>query len=211
MNKILFVGKFNESTNHIQKYLKDYMNVQICSDNIEIVKSMIQMYKPDGILINTDEFDKSHSGIFEYILDEKIEIPTLVIGKESQAELYKDYIKRIPFHLLYHPVSNDKVKTKLEDIIDKKEETSKEDVKSDEDTSKKLILVVDDSPSMLRSMKKILENVYRVAMATSGEQALQLIDKEIPSLIILDYEMPEFDGRQTLEKIRGAKKLRRFR
>lgn len=69
------------------------------------------------------------------------------------------------------------------------------------------ILVVDDSPVTLRGMKAMLDKDYEVSVATSGEQALKSIKKKRPDLVLLDYEMPGLDGRETLEKIREDEEI----
>lgn len=70
---------------------------------------------------------------------------------------------------------------------------------------KKKILVVDDSDFMRSSMVKLLEGKYRVLEANSSVAAIQTITVNKPDLILLDYEMPVCDGRQTLEMIRSEK------
>lgn len=64
---------------------------------------------------------------------------------------------------------------------------------------KKKILVVDDTPLMLRNLKNMLDKKYDVALATSGRQALRVIPEENPDLVLLDYEMPEMDGKAVFE------------
>ena len=66
----------------------------------------------------------------------------------------------------------------------------------------KHILIVDDSAVTLRSIKSLLDKKYRVSVATSGEMAIKTMQRSLPDLVLLDYEMPECDGRQTLELIR---------
>lgn len=44
---------------------------------------------------------------------------------------------------------------------------------------------------------------HKVFLATSGEQALKCIPKESPDLILLDYEMPEMNGKEVFEKIKA--------
>lgn len=70
---------------------------------------------------------------------------------------------------------------------------------------KKKILVVDDSEFMLQKMALLLGNDYSVLGATSSMSAIQSIVLNRPNLILLDYEMPICDGRQTLEMIRAEK------
>lgn len=67
--------------------------------------------------------------------------------------------------------------------------------------AKKRIFIVDDSPVILRSIKKLLDPQYDVFISTSGEQALKMIPTKKPDLILLDYEMPGMDGRETFEAI----------
>ena len=67
----------------------------------------------------------------------------------------------------------------------------------------KRVLVVDDSPVLLRSMKALLEERYKVIIATSGEQALKFVPTKKPDLILLDYEMPGVDGKETYEILKA--------
>ena len=68
---------------------------------------------------------------------------------------------------------------------------------------KKRILVVDDSLTIRESIKRLLEPDYEVAMADSGVAAIRTITLNRPDLVLLDYEMPVCDGRQTLEMLRS--------
>lgn len=59
----------------------------------------------------------------------------------------------------------------------------------------KTILVVDDEPDVIESMKNILERRgYSVLTALNGMEGLQRIKKGKPDLIITDVLMPEMDG-----------------
>jgi len=66
------------------------------------------------------------------------------------------------------------------------------------------ILLVDDEPGMLRYIKTLLEvDDYKVETATTGEEALQHLEKGLqPDLVLLDVLMPGIDGLETLEKLR---------
>ena len=56
-----------------------------------------------------------------------------------------------------------------------------------------------------QSMKSLLGDDYEVALAESGVSAIRSITLDRPDLILLDYEMPVCDGRQTMEMIRSEK------
>jgi CheY-like chemotaxis protein len=47
---------------------------------------------------------------------------------------------------------------------------------------------------------------YRIIVAQNGEQALNIIDKEVPDAMILDLMMPGIDGFSVLEKVRNAER-----
>ena len=65
------------------------------------------------------------------------------------------------------------------------------------------ILIVDDDPTMVRMIKNLLSEKYKVYMANSGMNAITLLVKNQVDLILLDYEMPVVDGSQVLEMIRS--------
>ena len=74
-------------------------------------------------------------------------------------------------------------------------------------TAKPKILVVDDSMTVRHSIKQLLEQDYEIAMAESGVGAIRTITLNKPDLVLLDYEMPVCDGRQTLEMLRSEKEF----
>lgn len=80
----------------------------------------------------------------------------------------------------------------------------KREVKDGEKTKKK-ILLVDDSMTVRESMKKLLEKDYEITLAESGVAAIRTITLNRPDLVLLDYEMPVCDGKQTLEMLRSEK------
>lgn len=64
-----------------------------------------------------------------------------------------------------------------------------------EEEKKALILIIDDVPKNLQILAKMLNKKnYRVSIANSGGQALKMIDKVLPDLILLDILMPGMNG-----------------
>ena len=65
------------------------------------------------------------------------------------------------------------------------------------------ILIVDDNPTNLLVLTQTLEELnYPIVMAHSGEEALQSVQNQAPSLILLDIMMPGINGYETLSAIR---------
>jgi CheY-like chemotaxis protein len=69
------------------------------------------------------------------------------------------------------------------------------------------ILVVDDDPDILEGIIAVLETQpYRLKTARDGKQCLELIEKEIPDLLILDLLMPRLDGFAVIKELRSSPK-----
>ena len=67
------------------------------------------------------------------------------------------------------------------------------------------ILVVDDEVSILKSLGGALQDEgYRIALAASGDEALQEIQKDPPDLVLLDIWMPGKDGLTTLQEVKKS-------
>ncbi|MFQ5862407.1 MAG: sigma-54-dependent transcriptional regulator [Candidatus Brocadiales bacterium] len=65
----------------------------------------------------------------------------------------------------------------------------------------KTILVVDDESSIVESLRFILQDSYKVVGASSGEEALSILEKERVDLVVLDLLMPGMNGMELLEKL----------
>lgn len=71
------------------------------------------------------------------------------------------------------------------------------------DAGRPKVLVVDDSSTVRVAMRSLLEKDYEVSVAESGVAAIRAISLDRPELVLLDYEMPVCDGKQTLEMLRS--------
>ncbi len=74
----------------------------------------------------------------------------------------------------------------------------------------KHILVVDDNKTNLTLVKSELSDQYQVTPVISGFQALKFLEKKLPDLILLDLNMPEMDGRETMHKIREKREWKKI-
>lgn len=65
-------------------------------------------------------------------------------------------------------------------------------------------IVIDDDPVLTEVMTSILTNlrVSVIGIANNGEDGFQLYQEQRPELVLLDIEMPEWDGLQSLIAIR---------
>jgi len=68
-----------------------------------------------------------------------------------------------------------------------------------------VVLIVDDNPENLTVLGELLQPLYRVRAANTGERALQLATlAPLPSLILLDVMMPVTDGFEVLRRLRES-------
>jgi len=75
-------------------------------------------------------------------------------------------------------------------------------------TKKDKILIVDDGLLKLEMTKRAIINQYDVITAISGKEALALLEKETPDLILLDVEMPEMDGYAVIQELQIMEKTK---
>jgi len=65
------------------------------------------------------------------------------------------------------------------------------------------ILIVDDNEDILEFLTKVFTKTYKLHLATSGEAAQQLLEKENVDLIISDIMMPGIDGFELCKSIKS--------
>ncbi len=69
------------------------------------------------------------------------------------------------------------------------------------------ILVVDDCPALITTIKAALRKEYCLEIARSGEEALEIAPRWHPDIVLLDIMMPGIDGYETCRRIRMDKTL----
>lgn len=72
----------------------------------------------------------------------------------------------------------------------------------------KHILMIDDEIVNLKCATEILDDSYKVITAQSGKAALSLLWDDMPDLILIDINMPEMNGYEVMEALKGDQKLK---
>ncbi|MCL2720938.1 MAG: response regulator [Treponema sp.] len=70
---------------------------------------------------------------------------------------------------------------------------------------KKFIILVDDNPATLQSAMNVLSSNKRVATAPSAVKLFELLETNVPDIILLDIDMPEVDGYQIIKILKFKK------
>ncbi len=227
MRKILLVGKVNDILRSLNDALSEEFQVQLSAPDTNMVLSITELSKPDLIIISLIGSGDIVTSLFDRINHEHRRIPVITIGNKVEVMRFAPYFVSGQFENLERPVDNDTVVKAVKRRIQMEqavagtfnpdssfESTFDEGLLESAQSAmaaagipiqsgKKLIMIVDDNAGTLRSLKSMLDTKYEVVVCTSGVKALTMIGKRHPDLILLDYEMPVCDGRQTLEMIRA--------
>lgn len=127
-----------------------------------------------SLLFDTEVGYFAYCVIAPHLLETGVGVSSVSISSECATANVKEYLNRRK----------------------EKEEEKKKDIR-------KKILLVDDSAVVRESIKKLLSDSYSVAAVDSGVSAIRTIALNPPDLVLLDYEMPICDGKQTLEMLRS--------
>ena len=72
----------------------------------------------------------------------------------------------------------------------------------------KNILIVDDNEANITILLNVLKSEYDLSVALNGEDALEIIEEELPDLILLDIIMGEMSGIEVCRQIKSNKKTK---
>ena len=67
---------------------------------------------------------------------------------------------------------------------------------------KQLICIVDDDLVNAEVLSSVLADDYRICVANNGTEAIEMISKELPDLVLMDIMMPDIDGFEVCEIIK---------
>ncbi|MGN0374675.1 MAG: response regulator [Butyrivibrio sp.] len=213
MKKILIIGTLNNILRSICECLTEDYNVQLCSDNIDDIKAMIKLLKPELVIVNEISLDINEMNLFLELSKIYSKNPVLIISAGEDSEHSDEITKLLPKSIIiYKPITKFKLLESCNELLNPDNSTAvcENMVKKEGDNTtetdtfkneKKKILVIDDSVILLRNIKAMLEDEYRVFTVTSGETALKSISKIRPDVILLDYAMPDWDGKKTFEML----------
>ncbi len=69
--------------------------------------------------------------------------------------------------------------------------------------SKQKVLIVDDEPAILMSLEFLVKKAgFEVFIARNGTEALEIVSRELPHVVVLDIMMPDVDGYEVCERIK---------
>ena len=117
-------------------------------------------------------------------MEECINVPIiLVTGRRDKETILNSGIMGVD-GFLAKPVSKQTLVGKVNEIYQKKK--SKE--------NRKTVLMIDDDMNYLKQVNTMLQDNYNVVIINSAKLALSYLTKHIPDVILMDYQMPLYNG-----------------
>ena len=212
MKKILIIGDYNQSVGSLNQHLSTRFTTQMCIDNLEFVKKIGKIFQFDMAIVCLGGVGELDKRILDYLAECNVKRPVLLIGTQEECKVYENYYEEEQFECLVRPTTLGMLQSKCEEMLNMagaaEEEAVKEAAVEEVPQQRKSILAVDDSGILLRTVKAMLEKNYDVMVANSGMAAMKQAKKKAPDLILLDYEMPEWDGKRTFEEFRNDEDLK---
>ena len=122
-------------------------------------------------------------------------VPIIALTANAVSELKEMFIENGFNDFLAKPIDISKLDEILGRWIPKEKQCF--------ETEKKLVILTDDDPSNLRMGKSIQSTQYRIATAPSAEKLFRLLENNNPALILLDIDMPNMDGLETIKILKS--------
>lgn len=197
MKKVLLVGKSADITDPIKNGLSKEFSIQRTLLKIENMRGTLKVIKPDITIICYTKDDEESREFFEW-LDTAYPDILVILAASEECNARADMLcLDARYFKISYPVNINE----LNKLCDKF--TAIENIAADKSANlRKQIMLVDDSAIVLRNMKSMLEKKYDIILATSGEMALEKVLENKIDLILLDYEMPKKDGKETFINIK---------
>lgn len=202
MKKVLLIGELSEIVRSLNECLANDFQVQLCSEQLTNVQAMVKIIKPELIVICQIGAEEIDNAIFAWLEEKCPKTPVLGITTSEGWQQCRDFYKSERVDVLFRPVAKGELLEKCYQLLKLTDGAKVTGKLINQPEQKKKIMIVDDSALLLRSMKSMLEKYYDICLAKSGEQALKMIPKENPDLILLDYEMEGMDGKATFEAMK---------
>ena len=193
MAKVLIIDDELETLEIHKAYLKAEHTVYTFQSGAEALDQIMNI-KPDIILLDIEMPFMNGFQVLEWLRERKecAQIPVVgVTGQRNRATALK-FIGKGGVGYLMKPVEKNLMLERVREIL--RIEAEKK--------NKKKVLIVDDELESLLLYKNILQEKYNVTALNSGKMAVEYLQKFVPDLIILDYQMPLYNGRAVYQMIR---------
>lgn len=204
MDKIVYISDGSKLAVDIREQLTQSFAVTSCGFQLDRVVDCIQQVEPLLVVVFVKSLPYEAEHQLHLLLGSQT-VAFVLIG--SRAECHDFFGQGNIKKYIITPLLLKDLVMQVEDVADlvAQRPLRNRDVVQEEEVmeEKKHILLVDDDVVALRTITNYIKDYFKVSVAKSGTAAISFLAKEIPDLILLDYEMPVCNGVQTLQMIRA--------
>ncbi|MBE5882900.1 MAG: response regulator [Lachnospiraceae bacterium] len=193
---VLVVDDTPQDLEIISQYLEEIAFVDTAINGQEAIRHA-QVIKPDVILLDVKMPLMDGFQTLEQLrkMEECINVPVVMVtGMCDRDTVLNSVIMGIDGYLV-KPVSKDALVEKVLEVYHKQLESCDE---------KKTVLMIDDDMSYLKQMNSLLKDKYNVVLINSAKLALEYLVKHIPDVVVLDYQMPLYNGASMMRLIQTS-------
>lgn len=202
MDEMILIGDNKELLRSLYDALKKKYQVQMCSPQPATLNGVAALIRPQIIVMCTSLNPELDRGVVEWLERKQMGVPTLILASSDQWDEIKELCVSDRYRFMIRPVT-------VNDVVDQCDIMLGINPREDrEPLRKKRVMIVDDSPLVLRNTKAMLDEWYEVFVVPDGDKALGLIARRQPDIVLLDYEMPGMNGRQIHEAMKAEEDLR---
>lgn len=216
--KILLAGKNQSTIDDFFYAMNESFDCLTTSMRNEDIEGHLTYFKPDAfaycIVEEPPENLPKIINALEILGRRKVKL--ILIGESEPIQEFLKLRAGIVSLCLYKPIAAATITKEIVKMFEEEEQRRLEEEKEHARIMAELkvgrtknILVIDDDPMMLRTIKNGLKEKYNIATAVSGKIALSYIaNRKDIDLILLDYEMPLENGPEVFGKIRAVEEMK---
>ncbi len=91
-------------------------------------------------------------------------------------------------------------------VHEEKGKKGKEKERNEENKDLSTVLIVEDNPDNMTTIKAILKGKYMLSEATEGMLGINIVKSQVPDLVLLDMSLPKMNGEEVLRILKNDKK-----
>lgn len=203
--KVLIIAK----SLHQSRILKEKSDIMIHTEIVILgeddILETIRTFQPQHVVCYLNHMEKADKEAVAGFLRQQglLNSELILLGTQEECDEFKEETNSGSFIEIKCPVSLNNFLLSLEAILDCQ---CKE--KLEFDVYKRDILVIENDPFALDTIKLWMEDTYRVTIVNSCDEGLEFLEKKQADLILLEYSTPGMDGKEILKKIRNNPKTK---
>jgi len=155
--------------------------------------------------VQPNQLMQGGSGIGLAIVKEYVQLLQGNITVDSELGKGSEFTLTLPMQTIDPPKSED---LDSEEDLPRKDQSLNDLIKSSDlltnNGQEMTVLIVEDHPQMQQFIKSLLHAQFRTLVAFNGVKALEILEKEKVDLIISDVMMPQMNGYELVEQLKGS-------